>query len=265
MTEQEQVDGLYRIQGFDHDVEEALHHARVVDVRSFDTGGNHITKAYELRLDSGHVCVFKAGNSLLEAGEDGLYNGKQALARYGQTPISTVIAECAAWQLAKHLGGPWSEIAVPTVMKFPQLPDIGRVEVGGAVLFRGGNAGKQGFYQAVPELAAAGAFFDALIGQQDRNKGNVLWYPERDTIYLIDHSFSFGKARGNTGASDLVDWRWNHGNQELGERELEVLQRLLESEYTLTLSRFVAPDRVEGLRARAERMFEARRLVRDLG
>jgi hypothetical protein len=265
MNEQEQVDGLYRIQGFGHDVEEALHHARVVDVRPFDTGGTHITKAYELRLDSGHVCVFKAGNSLLEAGDDGLHNGKQALARYDHTPISTVIAECAAWQLAKHLGAPWSEIAVPTVMKFPRLPDTGRVEVGGAVLFRGGNAGKQGFYQAVPELAAAGAFFDALIGQQDRNKGNVLWYPERDTIYLIDHSFSFGEAGGNRGASELVEWRWNHGNPELEERELEALQRLRESEDTLTLSRFVAPERVDALRARAEQMSGSRRLVKDLG
>lgn len=202
---------------------------------------------------------------MLEASEDGLYNGKQALARYDHTPISTVIAECAAWQLAKHLGEPWSEVAVPTVMKFPRLPDADRVEVGGAALFRGGNAGKQGFYQVVPELAAAGAFFDALIGQQDRNKGNVLWYPERDTIYLIDHSFSFRKAGGNRGSSDLIEWRWNHGNQELGERQLEVLRRLLESEDTLTLARFVAPERGDALHGRAEQMFGSRRLVRDLG
>ena len=262
MTDQEQVDGLLRVQGYEHDVEEQLHEARVVDVRPFEADGGHVTRTYELRLDSGHVCIFKAGNSLLETRE-GLYHGKQALARLDQTPMSTTIAECAAWQLAKQLGEPWSELVVPTVMKFVRLPDSGQIEVGAAAVFRGGDAGKRGFYNAVPSQVAAGAFFDALIGQQDRNKGNILWYPERQRIYLIDHSFSFAKTGGNRGASDLVDWRWSHGSRQLDNEELSALQKLLGSEDSLTLARFVEPERIVPLRARAERMLERRELVRD--
>lgn len=265
MTDQEQVDGLYAIQGFDHDVEEQLHDARIVDVRLFETEGEHITRTYEVRLDSGHVCVFKPGNGLLEAGDSGLFLGKQALARYDHTPISTTVSECAAWQLAKQLGEPWSAIVVPTVLKFAELPDTGKVEFGAAGLFRGGNVGKRGFYQYVPDQASAGAFFDALLGQQDRNKGNIIWYEARQVVYLIDHSFSFGKPGANRGASDLLEWRWGHGSQQLSQAELAALDKLLRSGDSLTLSRFVQPERVEALRARAERMLSSRRLVRDLG
>ncbi len=261
MTEQEQIDQLYRIQGFDNDVEEALHDALIVDVRLFENSSGHITRTYEVRLDSGHVCVFKPGNGLLEAGQDGLYNGKQALVRYDHTPVSTVISECAAWQLAKHLREPWSELAVPTVLKFAKLPDTAKTEFGAAVLFRGGNAGKRGFYETVSEQVAAGAFFDALIGQQDRNKGNVMWYPERKVMYLIDHSFSFGKRGGNRGASDLLEWRLRYGSPELDAHEFESLERLLQSEDAMTLARFVEQERVEALRARAEEMVHTHRLV----
>jgi hypothetical protein len=265
MTEQEQIDGLHAIQGFEHELEEQLHEARIVDVRLFETGGEHITRTYEVRLDSGHVCVFKPGNGLLNAGDTGLFLGKQALNRYDHTPMSTTISECAAWQLAKQLGEPWSEMVVPTVLKFAELPDTGKMEFGAAGLFRGGNVGKRGFYPLVPDQASAGAFFDALIGQQDRNKGNVMWYEERQRIYLIDHSFSFGKPGGNRGASDLLEWRWGHGSQELTQDELAALNKLLGSGDSLTLARFVQPERLAALRERAERMFASRRLVRDLG
>lgn len=155
----------------------------------------HVSTTYELVLDSGHLCIFKPGDGLLEAAANGLYLGKQALRQYGHTPVSTTISECAAWQLAKQLGAPWHELVVPTVMKFPRHPESGAQMVGAASVFRGGAVAKRGFYEAVPDQVSAGGFFDALIGQQDRNKGNVLWYEERHVIYLIDHSFSFARTR----------------------------------------------------------------------
>ena len=104
MTEQEQVDALYAVQGYDHDLEAQLHEARVLSVRPFDAARVHVSTTYELVLDSGHLCIFKPADGLLEAAADGLFHGKQALAQYEHTPLSTTISECAAWQLAKQLG-----------------------------------------------------------------------------------------------------------------------------------------------------------------
>ncbi len=264
MTEQEQVDALYAVQGFDHELEAQLHDARVLGVRPFDAERVHVSKTYELVLDSGHLCIFKPADGLLEAAVNGLYLGKQALAQYDHTPISTTISECAAWQLAKQLGSPWSELVVPTVMKFPRDPETDAPMVGAASLFRGGEVGKRGFYDAVPEQVSSAAFFDALIGQQDRNKGNVLWYEDRQVIYLIDHSFSFARAGANHGASDLVQWRWSRGSRRLAEAENDALRRLLESDDVLTLRRFLDPERLEALHTRARRMQETGELVREL-
>ena len=264
MTEQEQVNGLFAVQGFDHELESELHEARVLSVRPFDAERVHVSKTYELVIDSGHLCIFKPADSLLEAASDGLYHGKQALAQYDHTPVSTTISECAAWQLAKQLGTPWSELVVPTVMKFPEHPDTHVRMVGAASVFRGGDVARQGFYTAVPGQVSAAAFFDSLIGQQDRNKGNLLWYEARQVIYLIDHSFSFARPGANRGAADLVQWRWSHGSRDLADGELEALKRLLESSDTMTLRRFLAPERAEALEARARRMRETGEIVRGL-
>lgn len=264
MTEQEQVDGLYAVQGYDHDLEEQLHEARVLSVRPFDAEQVHVSTTYELVLDSGHLCIFKPADGLLEAAADGLFHGKQALAQYEHTPLSTTISECAAWQLAKQLGPPWSDLVATTVMKFPHHPETNKPMVGAASIFRGGDVGKRGFYDAVPDQVSEAAFFDALIGQQDRNKGNVLWYEERQRIYLIDHSFSFARTGGRHGSSDLVQWRWTYGSRPLAEPELAALRRLLESDDLLTLRRYLDPERADALEARARRMQEHGEMVREL-
>lgn len=258
------MNGLYALQGFDHDLEAELHGARVLSVRPFDAERVHLSKTYELVLDSGHLCIFKPANSLLDAAEDGLYHGKQALKQYDHTPVSTTISECAAWQLAKQLGAPWSELIVPTVIKFPEHPETRVRMVGAASVFRGGDVAKQGFYAAVPDQVSAAALFDALIGQQDRNKGNVLWYEERQVIYLIDHSFSFARLGANHGASNLVQWRWSHGSRRLTGGEVEALERLLGSEDLMTLRRFLDPERAEALEQRARRMLESGEMIRKL-
>ena len=264
VTDQEQVDALYAVQGFDHELEAQLHEARVLGVRPFEAERVHVSKTYELVLDSGHLCIFKPADGLLEAAANGLYLGKQALAQYDHIPVSTTISECAAWQLAKQLGSPWSELVVTTVMKFPRHPETDAPMVGAASVFRGGDVGKRGFYAAVPDHVSAAAFFDALIGQQDRNKGNVLWYEERQLIYLIDHSFSFARAGASHGSSDLLQWRWSHGSRSLTEGEIDALTRLLDSPDLLTLRRFLDPERADALEARARRMQETGAMVREL-
>jgi len=264
VTDQEQVDALYAVRGFDHELEAELHQARVLSVRPFDAERVHVSRTYELLLDSGHLCIFKPADGLLEAAANGLYLGKQALMQYDHTPVSTTISECAAWQLAKHLGSPWSDLVIPTVMKFPPHPEPHAPMIGAASVFRWGDVGKRGFYDVVPDQVSAAAFYDALIGQQDRNKGNVLWYQERRVIYLIDHAFSFARTGANHGASDLVQWRCGHGTRRLTDPELDAMDRLLGSPDLLTLRRFLDPARADSLEARAREMRDTGEIVRKL-
>jgi hypothetical protein len=149
------------------------------------------------------------------------------------------------------------------VLKFARLPESDKVEAGAASIFRGGEAGKREYFDAVSEQVSAGAFFDALTAQQDRNKGNVLWYPEKGTIYLIDHSFSLARPGDNRGESLLLSWREHRGDPSLTKPESTALEKLLASDDLLTLRRFVEADRAEALAGRAQAMFKAGRVGRD--
>jgi hypothetical protein len=111
----------------------------------------------------------------------------------------------------------------------------------------------------VPEQASSGAFFDALIGQQDRNDGNILWYEERRRIYLIDQGFAFATPGANSGEVILTAWRARQGERGLTREELQALAELRESDL-YELHRFVADDRVRALEARAGGMEESRQM-----
>jgi hypothetical protein len=108
----------------------------------------------------------------------------------------------------------------------------------------------------VPEQASAGAFFDCLIGQQDRNRGNVLWHEERERIYLIDNAFSFMRAHDARGIQELQQWRWEIGDPSLTNTEQEAIGALVDSNL-FGLRDYLGTDRAEALMARALKMREA--------
>jgi len=184
---------------------------------------------------------------------------KRALLNYGHSPVSTLISECAAWQLAKRLGERWHSLVVPTVLRSVKLPSR-HSEVGSLALFRPGEVRKRNYIHAVPEQAANGAFFDCLSGQQDRNPGNVLWQEERSRIYLIDHGFSFARPGDHTGHLELTAWRWQRGSRALDDFERAAVSSLTDADLG-DLRGYLAGDRADALLDRAQRLRRDREIL----
>ncbi|MGH2955207.1 MAG: hypothetical protein ACRDK9_14575 [Solirubrobacterales bacterium] len=247
MTEQEQVEALYACQATT-DVERELADSHPARVEPYRDRASHVVDLYEVVLETGRLTYFKPVNAYQNAATP----LKRALRNYSQTPVSALIAECAAWQLAKQLADPWAEMIAPTVLRSVRLPDGSR-DVGSLSLFRPGEPGRRAYLQAVPEQAEAGAFFDVLIGQQDRNRGNVLWHTTRQQIHLIDHGFSFARPGDNTGTLELSLWRWLHGSRELTDGERAAAGGVVDANLH-GLADYVEPDRTDALRERARRL-----------
>jgi hypothetical protein len=251
MTEQEQVDALWGFQG-GHDIEDELAGLAATRINAYQGGGVHTADVYEVVLENGRLAYFKPANGLLSP------IGQRALRNYGQTVVSVTVAECAAWQVAKVLGGPWSDLVAPTAIRFLSLPNGSR-DVGALTVYRPGVERRRGFLDLVPEQAAAGAFFDALIGQQDRNDGNILWYENGGRMYLIDHGFSFATAGASSGEVALTAWRARQGMRDLNAPEIRGLETLQEG-HLADLAGFIAPERMETLRARMEAMLDTHKM-----
>jgi hypothetical protein len=255
MSQQDCVNALWEAQGEDPSEEERelieLNAERAEPYAETD----HVAPVYEVVLESGRLAYFKPLNGY-QVAETAL---KRALTNYGHTPISTMIAECAAWQLAKNLGDPWKAMVSPTIIKAINLPGAGR-EVGSLCLFRPGRDETRDYFRAVPEQASAGAFFDCLIGQQDRNWGNVLWHEIRMKIFLIDHGFAFGAAGDKRGTQELQEWRWKYGEKPLESAESDALESLLDHDL-FGLPAYLEGPRVEALKRRADQLLEGRELL----
>src|SRR5262245_14814416 len=250
MTEQEQVNALWDFQGADSELERELVTANLTRVAAYQGGGIHASDVYETVLETGRVAYFKPANGLANP------VGGRALRNYGHTPLSTTISECAAWQTAKILGRPWTNLLAPTALRFVTLPD-GTRDVGSLNAYRPGREKVRAFLDAVPDQAMAGAFFDALIGQQDRNDGNVLWYEERRRLYLIDHGFSFARPGANSGEVLLTNWRAGQRARQLIGSELQALR--LARDFA-PLEAFVELERLEALRKRSSTMRDSQQM-----
>jgi hypothetical protein len=171
---------------------------------------------------------------------------------FGHTVVSATLAECAAWRLAHAIGGVFEAIVLPQLLrKFSEIDD----RAPGAVARRQpGKTQSDQPFSAVRELCRAAAFFDALIGQQDRNKNNWLWDGASSRFLLIDHGFAFGRPGDETLNPRFTRWRWKQGEQKLDSEELSVLDDLLGSDDLLSLRRFFDEDRCDALEARAREM-----------
>jgi hypothetical protein len=255
VTPQDQVDALLAFQG-GHAEEDDLIAADVVEVRAYRGATDHISDVYEVELESGRRAYFKPTNGPYAQRTPAL----RAMRNYGHTLPSMTVSECAAWQLARRLGPPWEALVVPTVLRFLAVPGGGR-EVGSLSLARPGRDRQRAFFAAVPEQVSSGAFFDTLVGQQDRNLGNVLWDEDPRRIHLVDHAFTFGLPGRPTGELALSVWRWRQGSRDLAEAEARALRDLVESGLH-GLGSFVEPERAAALKRRAERMLATRRLLR---
>jgi hypothetical protein len=213
---------------------------------------------------------------------------------YGHiSAVGVTLNEIAAWQLARELGPPWDALATPVVLWTP--PGTSEDQHGCLVLGRtcpGSMASPAaGYEQAISDAA----FFDALIGHQDRHDDNFRSSrtPPLE-LALIDNGFSmarpgdlhnryptagfFGHLRhGRRVFADahrvpglgfvggpLMDFRGDLGviDKALQEHEKIALNKLLEDPTLLGLTPLLAEDRAEALRARAGKMLATSNLLK---
>ena len=169
---------------------------------------------------------------------------------FGQDSAQQSLHEVAAWRLAEQMGSPWNEIVPPVVVR-----EV-RGRVGSFALERPGKINCP-----IPIGAAEwqeAAFFDSLIGQQDRHPQNYLLSGDR--ITLIDHGYTFARPGDYENYSWIRDIR-RRADPQLSSREREVLQRLVASPDLMGMRKVLQPDRADALQARAERMLLSGRIT----
>ena len=194
-------------------------------------GGTNTTRRVE--LDNGVVGYFKpfgGENKRLEKG-------------FGQDSAQQSLHEAAAWRLASQMGPPWSDIVPPVVIR-----EVNG-EVGSFALQRPGKENDRDPWRAGEWREAA--FFDCLIGQQDRHGGNYLVAGDR--LSLIDHGYTFALP-GNVQNASVLVWKRLSKDPSLTYSERDALQRLVSSPDLMGMEKVLQPARAQALRARAEKM-----------
>lgn len=210
------------------------------DSGSGPTGGTNTTRRVE--LDNGVTGYFKPFDGVREDLATG----------FGQDSAQQSLHEAAAWQLAREMGSPWSEVVPPVVIR-----EING-EMGSFALARPGKDMVMAPWHTGEWRQSA--FFDSLIGQQDRHPGNYLVAGDR--IALIDHGYTFARP------GDYRNYSWLAGQRSLSEPALsyderQVLQRLVASPNLMGLRSMLQPARAEALKARAERMLSSGTITTD--
>lgn len=159
---------------------------------------------------------------------------------YGHDSAQQPIHEVAAWRVAERMGKPWSTMVAPCVLRSVNG------KVGSLSLERPGDPGHIGDSAD----RRAGAFFDALIGNQDRHRGNYL-VDNRRRMTLIDHGFAFKRPGDYQNASDF---QRSHCNQRLTDRERAILAEFLGDDTSFGLKGLIEEDRLDAMRRRARDM-----------
>lgn len=177
---------------------------------------------------------------------------------YGHSLDTPPISECAAWQLAKHLGEPYDRLVAVTVYRAagPSEQDPASWSDGSLALKLDGAAFKgTAVKRDARDDALAAGFFDALIGNQDRHPGQFRWDEVNSALGLLDHGFSFPVERALCRGAYFQRFR-RHTAPGVTDDERELLQRLLGDSELFGLSGILEPDRAERLRWRAQRMLD---------
>ncbi len=172
---------------------------------------------------------------------------------FNQDLFDAVTHEVAAWRLAHALGGQYEQLLPAAVLR-----NIDEVGPGVLINWRDGKP-NVAVLQAAEAQARPAAFWDALVGQQDRHATNFRYDSQSRRLALIDHAFSFARPDDMLNDSFFLKWRrMSQGGATVQPAEREALERLLDSENLLGLSTFLTQDRVEALANRAQKMLDSK-------
>jgi hypothetical protein len=222
-----------------------------VDVLVDPSSAGHCNKISPVRLASGALAWWKpvTGTSAWVA------------RAYRHTPNTMIIAEGAAWQIAAMLGDPFDRLVAPC--RIAEL-DLGDGPSWGALSLHQEGEPRLPISTIVArggeEQLRAAAFFDALIGNQDRNPGNYLWDDTDDRLVLIDHSLSFPGILAWRGAQDLLVWRSRGRHALLTEDEEDGLATVLDLDHQEEAASYLDRFRMRALVLRSEWMLLRRRV-----
>ncbi len=150
-----------------------LLHEPAIDITSNSTHNAGSMTRWLVTLESRREAIFKK-----------LGNVKVEQARlYGQDRVEANVHEVVAWRLAHALGDPWGQLLPTAVLR--TLDSIGP---GVLCNRRDGWPDRAVFYKAKTQAAAA-AFWDCLVGQQDRHANQYRFDAGKSRLALIDHAF----------------------------------------------------------------------------
>ena len=118
----------------------------------------------------------------------------------------------------------------------------------------------QPFITALGQVDAA-AFFDCLVGQQDRHRANYRWDSGSDHLWLIDHGFCFARPGDPMNTSDFLSFRSLFRDMMLTEAERDCLVAFKASANLHGVSDIIEPARAAALAERANRMLASQALL----
>ena len=177
-----------------------------------------------------------------------------ACANYDQDTDECLTHEVVAWRLAHALGDPFDQL-LPTAV----LRDVPGAGPGVLVNFRDGGPDFAVFTEA-PAQVHATAFWDALIGQQDRHAGNFRYDPTARRLAAIDSAFAFARPGDFINDGSLfIEHRHATTGGTLDDDEKNALQELVDHDL-YGVQDLLARDRGDALKARVERMLASGQL-----
>ncbi len=154
------------------------------------------TRATWFGLTDGEEAIFKPLGGV----------DQRVAAHYGHRPEETLLHECAAWQLAKLLGPPYSEMVPACVWR--EFQGVwGDVEGVLALKVSGDWFHFDRPFAAAPDQCMAAALFDSVSAQQDRHAANYLWDEAQQRLHLIDHGYGFAREGDPSNVTMFVAWR----------------------------------------------------------
>lgn len=240
---QDRINRLQAASAEGSELEQSMLREGIEAVTPHGTRNPGASLVHHVVFESGRQAIFKsfAGQSTPTCG------------MYGHDVVAPV-HEVVAWRLASAIGERWERM-VPTAV----LRDV--PGVGGGVLVDWRD-GWPDFAAALvaSDQADAAAFWDALIGQQDRHLSNFRFDRRRRRLALIDNAFAFARPGDRFNASAFLAHRRRVRQTGLSSSERAVVRHLADSDGLCGLDAFLAPDRFDALRRRVELMLKRGRL-----
>lgn len=178
---------------------------------------------------------------------------------YGHDGRHQPTHEAAASQFAQALGPKYAAL-VPPVALVKYDGQWGSISYGvpGGPMMAKMNVMHMAEHHS--DQASDLAFFDCLIGQVDRHRGNVLM--DRRGLSAIDNGFAFTDGVGGVNASMFVAARSQHPQARATTREEKaILARFLDSEDGLGLRGTIEEGRFHEVRRRARLMQSKGRIL----